>query len=108
MAKTMSKNPAAPSPATAKEPASDESDFRIVVLQRGWVAVGDFTREGSDCRLENASVIRRWGTTKGLGELAASGPTKTTVLDPAGTLRFHELTIVATFDAEKSKWSAAS
>jgi hypothetical protein len=77
---------------------------RIVVLQRGWVAIGDFHQDGSECRLENASIIRRWGATKGLGEIAANGPTDKTVLDPAGTVRFHELAIVMSYDAEPSKW----
>lgn len=80
------------------------TDYRIVILQRGWVAVGAFYQEGANCRLENASVIRRWGTTKGLGELAEGGPTKNTVLDPAGTFRFHELAVVATLDTEEQKW----
>lgn len=71
---------------------------RIVVLQRGWVAVGDFSQEGTQCTLANASIIRKWGTTNGLGQLAESGPTPNTKLDPAGTMRFHELAIVTSFD----------
>ncbi len=42
-------------------------DLKIVVLQRGWVMIGKFERNGSECKLHNASVIRCWGTTKGLG-----------------------------------------
>jgi hypothetical protein len=79
--------------------------FVIVVLQRGWVAVGNLWSDGDGLRLEEASVIRRWGTTKGLGQLAFEGPTKSTVLDPAGTLRFHPLSVVLTYDvAEPSPW----
>jgi hypothetical protein len=78
-------------------------DIRIVILQRGWVAVGHFHQNDSDCTLEVASIIRRWGTTKGLGEII-SGPNSDTVLDPCGTLRFHELAIVATMDCEAPKW----
>lgn len=81
------------------------SDYRIVVLQRGWVAVGEYTQDGQECRLDNASIIRQWGTSKGLGELAANGPTSNTVLDPAGTLRFHELGVVMTFDTVVEKWA---
>ena len=77
---------------------------RIVVLQRGWVAVGDYSQDGHQCRLDNASIIRRWGTTAGLGELAATGPTDKTILDPAGTLRFHELAVITTFDTDAAKW----
>jgi hypothetical protein len=80
------------------------SDVRIVILQRGWVAVGRFSKEGSDCRLEKASIIRKWGTEKGLGQLI-SGPLPNTILDTCGTLQFHELAIVATLDCEVGKWS---
>ena len=44
-------------------------DIKIVVLQRGWVYIGRFSRTGNDCKLTNASCIRIWGTTKGLAEL---------------------------------------
>ena len=40
-----------------------------LILQRGWVVVGDLVAEDERrVRLENASVIRRWGTTKGIGQ----------------------------------------
>ena len=78
-------------------------DVRIVILQRGWVAVGRFEQDGSDCQLKDASIIRVWGTTRGLGEII-SGPTSSTKLDSCGTLRFHELAIVATMDCEVSRW----
>lgn len=78
-------------------------DIRIVILQRGWVAVGRFSQEGSNCILASASIIRKWGTEKGLGQLI-SGPLPNTILDPCGSLRFHELTSIATMDCEASKW----
>ena len=81
-----------------------ESPVKIVILQRGWVVIGRFSQDGDACKLEDASVIRVWGTTKGLGELVA-GPTSKTVLDKAGTVRFHALTAVAMLDAEESAWA---
>jgi hypothetical protein len=84
----------------------DKDDIRIVVLQRGWVAVGRFAQgDAGACTLSSAHVVRRWGTTKGLGELAENGPRPETKLDKAGTIRFHELTAVAMFDAAPAKWS---
>jgi hypothetical protein len=77
---------------------------RIVILQRGWVMVGDYSRDGESCLLENASVIRVWGTTKGLGEIAIDGPTQNTKLDPCGTVRFNILTTVAMMDCNKEAW----
>lgn len=81
------------------------SPIKIVILQRGWVFVGRFKKTDQDCVLENANCIRSWGTTRGLGELV-SGPTSNTKLDPAGTVRFHELTIIATIDCEESGWKS--
>jgi len=80
-------------------------DTKIVVLQRGWVMVGRFERNGSDCKLHNAANIRKWGTTKGLGEIALGGPTSDTKLDKThGLVQFDYLTVVLTIDCEESKW----
>ena len=43
--------------------------IQILVLQRGWVVVGETKKEGSEVVVSKSSVIRRWGTTKGLGEI---------------------------------------
>lgn len=77
---------------------------QIVILQRGWVFVGDLTRVGNNCTLKNAAVIRIWGTTEGLGEIASGGPTENTILDQCPTVRFHYLTMVAQIECEGSKW----
>jgi hypothetical protein len=88
--------------------AEPSGPIKIAILQRGWVMVGCFERNGSDCRLHNASVIRIWGTQKGLGEIAANGPTKDTVLDKCyGVVEFDFLTVVALIAVEESKWESA-
>ena len=52
------------------------------------------------------AVIRIWGTKKGIGELALNGPQPSTVLDPCGVCRFHEMAIVARMDlACPDKWA---
>ena len=81
-------------------------DIKIVILQRGWVMVGIFSRTENDCKLVKASVIRKWGTTSGLGQIAKDGPTKETILDKCyGIVEFDYLTIVASIAVEESKWS---
>lgn len=90
------------SPCAAK-PEHANGDMQIVVLQRGWVMVGKFYQTGEECRLEDARVIRVWGTSRGLGELV-DGPLKDTKLDPCGTARFHALTIVHRIDVNPEKW----
>ena len=72
--------------------------FAIIVLDRGFVYVGDVEIDGDWCVIKNAQNIRRWGTTKGLGELV-SGPTKDTVLDPAGTVRAPMRAVISVIDA---------
>ena len=81
-------------------------NIKIVILPRGWNMVGYFSKDGCNCKLENASVIRRWGTTKGLGELAEKGKLKDTILDPCGTVEFHELTVIATIACKESVWKS--
>lgn len=83
-----------------------EMDIKIVVLQRGWIAVGSFFSVGDERILQGASIIRRWGTSKGLGEIAAGGPNPKTVLDSCPDLRFHVLTTVLMIDCTEDKWAS--
>ncbi len=82
------------------------SKTKICVLQRGWVFVGNFSKEGSTCKLEDAYTIRTWGTTKGLGEIAEGGPTDSTKLDKVNDVSFHELTSVVIIDCNDKSWKA--
>ena len=59
---------------------------QIVIADRGWVWVGKTRREGDTVVIDEARTVRRWGTTRGLGQLANDGPTETTILDPVGRL----------------------
>jgi hypothetical protein len=89
------------------KPESQElkGDYKIVVLQRGWVMVGKLERNGTDCKLHQAAVIRNWGTTKGLGEIATGGPTSSTKLDKCGGLvEFDQLTMVCSISVNEDKW----
>lgn len=82
-----------------------KGDIKIVVLQRGWVMVGKMERNGSECKLHKASVIRTWGTSKGLGEIALNGPLVGTKLDKCnGLVEFDYLTVVATVSCKEDKW----
>ena len=82
-----------------------DGDIKIVVLQRGWVYIGKFERNGNDCKLHSAYNIRTWGTTKGLCELV-TGATSSTKLDKCqGIVEFDWLTVVHTITVDKSKWS---
>lgn len=80
------------------------STKQIVILQRGWIVVGDVRKEANEFHIQNCSVIRAWGTTKGLGEIALNGPTSSTKLDPCGTMQVHELAVVGRMNVDASKW----
>lgn len=58
----------------------------IVVLDRGFVYVGDVTIDGDFVNITNAKNIRYWGTKNGLGELT-KGPLPETKLDPIGEVK---------------------
>lgn len=81
------------------------SGKKILILQRGWVVVGDVSQCGALIKCENARVIRTWGTKKGVGELAENGPLPNTKLDPCGTITVHELAIVFSVDCKEAKWN---
>ena len=55
----------------------------ILVLWYGWVVVGVYDRKART--VKDAQCIRRWGTTKGLGQLR-NGPLAGTVLEPLGDI----------------------
>ena len=89
---------------SVKEVKEFTGDIKIVILQRGWVYIGRFERNGNDCKLHNSYNIRVWGTSKGLPELV-NGATSKTVLDKCdGVVEFDWLTVVHTITCNKSAW----
>lgn len=96
------------SPKTTALPTNTPSDFtapQIVILDRGFVYVGDVSISGDWVLISNAKNVRRWGTTKGLGELAKSGPLSNTILDPAGTVRAPLRALIGLIECEASSWT---
>lgn len=88
-----------------QEPTRYDGEYCIVILQRGWVFVGQLHQRGSHCELVNAACIRKWGTTKGLGQIALDGPTSETILDKCPPMHFHELTAVGIMECAEEKWT---
>ena len=99
----MTETTTAPAVETAEAP--ELLPVRILVLQRGWAVVGRHHRDGVEHVLTDASVIRRWGTSRGIGEIALAGPTRDTVPDKAGTVRAHELATVLILDCDSAAWN---
>ncbi len=88
-------------------PASDRpSDVQIVVVDGRWNFIARTRYEDGFLVMTDASVIVYWGTTQGLGELAAGGPTSKTRLNPcSGTVRVPESRVVFTLDTAAERWS---
>lgn len=79
--------------------------LQIVILDRGFVFVGDVTADGEWVVVSNARNIRRWGTSKGLGELAAKGPLAETKIDHAGTVRAPMRALIGLLKCEAASWT---
>lgn len=82
-----------------------EGNTKIAVLDRGWVYVGECALEGEILVIRNARNIRRWGTTGGLGELAAKGPQPETRLDACGTVRAPMRSVIHLIDCDQGAWA---
>lgn len=83
---------------------SASHDLRIVVLDRGFVVVGNVSFVDDYVVIDNCSTVRRWGTTKGIGQLAMEGPTSNTVLDKQPRTTVHKLQVVQMIECEVSAW----
>ena len=78
---------------------------QIVILDRGFVYVGDVSISDGWVVISNAKNVRRWGTSKGLGELAKTGPLKDSVIDPAGLVRAPMRALIGLIECEASSWT---
>lgn len=83
-----------------------EGEIKIVIMQRGFVFVGRVAIEKDQVVIRNAQNIRKWGAERGLGQIASSGPTDKTVLDPSGTVSCHQLTVIGYINCNQSAWGA--
>jgi len=80
--------------------------FAIVVLDRGFVYVGHTECDGDWCIITDAKNIRVWGTERGLGQLALSGPTDKTRLDAVGVVRAPMRAVISVIESEAGKWTS--
>lgn len=79
--------------------------LQIAVLDRGFVYVGTCSVADGVLTITGASCIRRWGTTHGLGQLAAEGPQKDTKLDPADRVTAPISALVHLIDCNPKAWT---
>lgn len=90
--------------AAAASRAYVDHGIQLVILDRGFVYVGDVKTNREWCVIADAKNVRRWGTTQGLGELAAKGPLSDTQLDDTGIVRAPMGAVIALIACNKRKW----
>lgn len=83
----------------------NNSKINIVVIDAGWVLVGETVSGDRIVTITNAHVVRVWGTDKGLGQIAMDGPTSKTVTDKIGVAFVERSHIQFMIACEDSKWS---
>lgn len=81
---------------------------QIAVLDRGFVYVGQCTLADGVLTITGAQNVRRWGTSAGLGQLAAQGPQPATKLDKTGTVRAPVSSVVHLIDCDPQAWPASA
>ena len=92
-------------PAVTPVSSATPATRQIVVADRGWVFVGMVAvAPNGDAHITDASVVRVWGTTRGLGQLALEGPTNGTKLDPCGTVTVPVHAVVARLECAVGTW----
>ena len=87
-------------------------EVRILVCERGFVLIGRPREHPTNPMfliVDDCAIVRRWGTTKGLGELAEKGLLNNTVLEPEGQgVELNKRCIYRSIPCAKEKWSTWS
>ena len=89
---------------TVKKASKPAGNLKIMILDRGWVFIGLVRGFSGGFAIEEAHCVRYWGTTDGIGQLALSGPTDKTKLDPAGTITVPRHALIAALDVDPKNW----
>jgi hypothetical protein len=76
----------------------------IVVVESGWVFAAVLEESATHISSSDCAVIRSWGTTNGLGELALKGPTKETILDMCNITHIPKAKVLFTMECAPLVW----
>jgi hypothetical protein len=84
----------------------NESQWKIIIAERGWVYVGRPRREGDQLVISECFNIARWAV-GGLGRLAKNGPSKEDTLYDYGTISLHVFAIPGgAIECNDEAWNA--
>jgi hypothetical protein len=82
--------------------------LHIFVMERSWILVALWEPDPNDflsLKVHKAAVVRRWGTTKGLGELASEGPQTGTVLDEEACDQINRTAVKRRIACDEKAWA---
>lgn len=85
--------------------ANRDFGLAIVIVDRGHVWIGRVTLRDGFATITGGAAVRAWGTTAGLGQLAKTGPTAGTRLDPVPTVIVRDAAVIAYLPCEEGPWS---
>lgn len=71
---------------------------QIVITEGSWNLIGPTKDTEYGIEMQEAAVIRVWGTTAGIGQIAINGPTDKTILDPCGTVHIPNHAVIMRID----------
>jgi hypothetical protein len=83
----------------------NESNWQIIIADRGWVYVGRPKREGDRVTISDCYNVTRWAQ-GGLGRLAHKGPADGDALFAYGTVRIHVLGVLGAIECTDAVWEA--
>lgn len=87
----------------ASQPDEDYG-WNVVVLDRGFVYVGEVLRKGDMYVMPAGRNIRYWGTDKGLHQLVTSGPTTDSKVDAPALVRIPARAVISLHETDGALW----
>jgi hypothetical protein len=76
----------------------------IIVVESGWVFAAVLESTEGDISAAECCVIRNWGTTNGLGQLALKGPTSSTKLDRCNATHIPREKVLFFMECSGCEW----
>ncbi len=88
----------------AKNIHPDHGKITLGILDRGHIVVGRLDASGDIYLWTEASIVRRWGTKNGLGQLAMEGPLDETRLDQCPMVSVGKTEVLFTMSCTQENW----
>ena len=85
---------------------ADTLGVKIVVVDNGFVYVGNVHREAGFFIITNCFNVRRFGTTGGIGQLAMEGPTSETALDRTAPVLIPDNKLCHLMAVSETRWAS--